>query len=72
MLCQISKHHYTVTYVSTNFVFALFCVSTADVDFWVNGGWDQPNCGVTMNPEFLVLFASNLNYTGKRCNFPII
>ena len=27
-----------------NFVFPLLCVSSADVDFWVNGGWDQPKC----------------------------
>jgi hypothetical protein len=72
MSCQIFKQHYTVTYVSTNFVFALFCVSPADVDFWVNGGWDQPDCGITLDPDLIELFLSDLNYTGNRYNFPNI
>jgi hypothetical protein len=71
-VCQILKDHYTVTYGSTNFVFPLLCVSLAYVDFWVNGGWDQPNCGISANPWFFVLFLSNLNFTGKIYNFFII
>jgi len=31
-----------------NFVFPLLCVSSADVNFWVNGGWDQPECPITI------------------------
>jgi hypothetical protein len=69
MLCQIFKQHYTFTYRSTNFVFVLLYVSTADVDLWVNGGWDQPNCTITLKPGFLLLFLSNLNLTGKIYNF---
>jgi len=68
-LSHILKAHYTVTYVMTNAVFPLLCVSSADVNLWVNGGWDQPNCGVTLNPEFLLLFLQNLNIQGNICNF---
>ncbi|XP_023727963.1 phospholipase A1-like isoform X1 [Cryptotermes secundus] len=25
-------------------------IEDGDVDLWVNGGWDQPNCGVVVNP----------------------
>ncbi|KDR07328.1 pancreatic lipase-related protein 3-like [Zootermopsis nevadensis] len=25
-----------------------------DVNFWVNGGWDQPNCGLLINPLFFL------------------
>jgi len=68
-ISHILKAHYTVTFVMPNFVFPLLCVSSADVDLWVNGGWDQPNCGVTLNPEFLLLFLQNLNVQGNICNF---
>jgi hypothetical protein len=34
-------------------MFHVFFLS-GDVDFWVNGGWDQPNCGVVVNPLALV------------------
>jgi hypothetical protein len=50
-----------------NFVFPLLCVSSADVDFWVNGGWDQPNCGITVDPEFFLLLLLNQNFQGKIC-----
>ena len=52
-----------------NFVFPSFCVSSADVDLWVNGGWDQPNCGIKLNPKFFVSFLLNHNLTGKICEF---
>jgi hypothetical protein len=26
---------------------------SADVYFWVDGGWDQPNCGVVVDPLVL-------------------
>ena len=26
------------------FMFLMFCVLSADVNIWVNGGWDQPKC----------------------------
>jgi len=71
-LSHILKAHHTVKYVTTNFVFLLPCVSSADVDLWVNGGWDQPNCGVTLNPGFLLLFLQNLDFRGKICNFLFI
>ena len=71
-LSPILKEHYTVTYVMPNFVFPLLCVSSADVDFWVNGGWDQPNCGVTFNVvPFLLLLLQNHNFSGKICEFLI-
>jgi hypothetical protein len=31
----------------------LFSVS-ADVDFWVNGGWNQPGCWITINPLYFL------------------
>ena len=48
-----------------NFVFPLLCVSSADVDFWVNGGWDQPNCGITLDPVALWSFLQNPDSQGK-------
>jgi len=71
-LSCILKQYDTVTYVKPNFVFPLLCVTSADVDIWVNGGWDQPNCGTTLNPGFLLLFLQNLNFEGKIYNFLII
>ena len=64
--------HYTVTYVMSNFVFPLLCVSSAGVDFWVNGGWDQPNCEITLNVTFLGGVLQNMDPAGKICNFLII
>ena len=55
-----------------NFVFCLLCVSSADVDLLVNGGWDQPECGVTFNLKIFLLNLQNLNPGGKICNFLII
>jgi hypothetical protein len=52
-----------------NFVFALFFVSLADVDLWVNGGWDQPNCGISLNPLFFLSFFVSLNIQGKISEF---
>jgi hypothetical protein len=52
-----------------NFVFPLLCVSSADVDFWVNGGWDQPVCGITLDAEFFLLLVLNQNLTSKICEF---
>jgi len=71
-ISRILKAHYTVTYVMPNFVFPLFCVSSADVDFWVNGGWDQPDCEITFNLFFFLLLLRNQNLQGKICNFLII
>ena len=71
-LTRILKAQCIVTYVKPNFVFPLLCVSSADVDLWVNGGWDQPNCGITLNPGFLLSFLQNLNFEGKIHNFLII
>ena len=71
-LSPILKAHYTVTYVMPNFVFPFLCVSSADVDFWVNGGWDQPNCGVTFNVvPFLLSLLQTQNLSGKICEFLI-
>ena len=71
-LSRTFKAHYTVTYVMPNFVFPLFCVSSADVDFWVNGGWDQPKCGITLDPHYILSVLQNLDPIGKICNFVII
>ena len=72
-ISRILKAHYTVTYVPSNFVFPLLCVSSADVDFWVNGGWDQPNCGVTFDvTQYLLLLLQNQNFSRKICEFFII
>ena len=64
-ISRILKEHYTVTYVMPIFVFLLLCVSSADVDFWVNGGWQQPNCVKTLNPEFLESLLQNMNIQSK-------
>jgi hypothetical protein len=55
-----------------DYMFPLFCVSSADVDLWVNGGWDQPECGITFNPEYALLFFKTLNFQGNLCNVLII
>ena len=68
-LNNITKEFYTVTYVIPNFVFPLLCVSSADVDIWVNGGWDQPNCGISLNPLFFLSLLENLNLTSMMCEF---
>ena len=52
-----------------NFVFPLLFVSSADVNLWVNGGWDQPNCGITLNPLFFLYFFQTFNIQGKICGF---
>jgi hypothetical protein len=46
-------------------VFALFPVSPADVDFWINGGWDQPNCGITVNLLFFLQMSNIDDLNGK-------
>jgi hypothetical protein len=55
-----------------NFVFSLFYVSSADVDLWVNGGWDQPDCGITLNPFFFFILLQNLNLQSKIREFKSI
>jgi hypothetical protein len=37
------------------------------VDFWVNGGWDQPNCGITVNPLSLPKLIQSTSIAGKNC-----
>jgi len=71
-LSHILKAHHTVTYVMPDYMFPLFCVSSADVNLWVNGGWDQPNCGITLNPGYMPLFLQTLNFQGTLCNVLII
>ena len=68
----ILKAHYTVAYVMPNFVFCLLCVSSADVDLWVNGVWDQPNCGVTVSADFFLLLLLNQDLQSKICELLII
>jgi hypothetical protein len=48
-------------------VFHLFYLSPADVDFWINGGWDQPNCGITVNPLFFLQMSTFNDLNGKDC-----
>ena len=52
-----------------NYVFPLLYVSSADVDLWVNGGWDQPNCGITVNPLIFLAFFETLNIESKIREF---
>jgi hypothetical protein len=44
----------------------LFFVWSGDVDFWVNGGWDQPNCGVVVNPLAILQFDGDEGIEGKN------
>jgi len=37
----------------------------ADVNFWENGGWQQPNCGITVNPLFVLVVSQLLNADGE-------
>jgi hypothetical protein len=48
-------------------MFPLFSVSPADVDFWINGGWDQPNCGITVNALFFLQISKINDLNGKDC-----
>jgi len=68
-LSHILKAHYTVTYVVTNFMLPMLCVSSADVDLWVNGGWDQPECPKAVNGLFPVAIATEPIDPGKICNY---
>jgi hypothetical protein len=64
---HISNEHHIFTDVRfISLLLFCFCLS-ADVDFWVNGGWDQPKCGITVNPLFLLQSNQNTSYEGKNC-----
>jgi hypothetical protein len=67
-LSYMFKGHYIVTY-NAKLCVSLLCVSSADVDFWVNGGWDQPECGITLNLKALWSFLQNPNIQGEIKNF---
>ena len=69
---RILKAHYAITYIKQNFVFSLLCVSSADVDFQLNGGWDQPECPVAVNSLFPVAIATEVLIQSKICNFFIL
>jgi len=47
----------------------MLCVSSADVDLWVNGGWDQPECPKAVNGLFPVAIATEPIDPGKICNY---
>jgi hypothetical protein len=38
------------------------------VDIWVNGGWDQPNCGVVGDPPAIRQLSMNEGVEGKKYN----
>jgi hypothetical protein len=40
----------------------------AQVNFWVNGGWDQPNCGFVVNPLFILQLSEAQGVEGKSIN----
>lgn len=41
----------------------------ADVDFWVDGGWDQPNCAVTLDPLFFLQGLQANSTQNYLCDF---
>jgi hypothetical protein len=44
--------------------------SLAQVNFWVNGGWDQPRCGFAVNPLFFLQLSKAQGIEGKNNNAP--
>jgi hypothetical protein len=56
------------TNIKLKSVFVLCSLSPADVDFWINGGWNQPNCGITVNLLFFLQFSKIKDLNGKNCN----
>jgi hypothetical protein len=36
------------------------------VDIWVNGGWDQPNCGVVGDPPAIRQLSRSKGVEGKK------
>jgi hypothetical protein len=44
--------------------------SLAQVNFWVNGGWDQPRCGFVVNPLFFLQLSTARGIEGKDNNAP--
>jgi hypothetical protein len=41
------------------------------VNFWVDGGWDQPKCEFPVNPLFFLHFDKAQGLEGKNNNAPI-
>ena len=44
--------------------------SLAQVNFWVNGGWDQPRCGFAVNPLFVLQLGEAQGMEGKYNTAP--
>jgi hypothetical protein len=45
----------------------LFSGPPTDVNFWVSGVWQQPNCGITANPLIVLAVSQLLNADGEYC-----
>lgn len=46
--------------------FCFYFVSSGDVDIWVNGGWDQPNCGVVGDPQAIWQLSATKGVEGRK------
>jgi hypothetical protein len=59
--------HGIIKYMMYNYMFYLPSDPLADVNFWVNGGWEQPKCGITGNPSLVPALINITSVDGKYC-----